>query len=180
MAKWKVFPQEKENTCAVASLRTVLANQFDVVVEETALEALGTDAHEPIESVGADNGDIRRMVAGASFAFNKGKRWRLTIRRRGTVKDLQRQLKRGRYPMLTVRSTDKDAPELLHMVVCLQAEVGRVRIYNPNNQHPYWMEMSKFLKWWTQDNMDREYAVISGGEHVEKVRDDSCLAGGSN
>lgn len=169
----RLHPQEHDNTCAVASLRTALDLQFGVVTSEAALEALGTDARLPIATEGTGSGDLRRMVRGASFAYNtehQRKPWRLTIRQRGSLSDLARHTRRSRIPIVTVvvrgvTLDDGHPGDLLH-AVCVLAVRDRttgtaVKVFDPRFTTARWYSALRFIRFWTQDNGTTEYAVVT-------------------
>lgn len=160
----QLHKQERLNTCAVAALRTVLDLQFRLKVAEQALEALGTDAHEPIKTHGTTNRQLRRMVRGASQAFNTARPWTCWIREHCTMEQLDTALQRGRFPLVTVYGLI-DGDETYHMIVVLGIRTGRVRVWDPDDARgePYWIDELEFLAWWTDPAGRTEMAVIGGG-----------------
>lgn len=161
-------PQEKKNTCAVACLRAILALQFDVEVREAALEALGTSARVPIALHGVDNAALRRMVTGASYAYNPGRAWRLTCRNHGTLDELARHVARGHYPLVTVWVSHPDVPRgfELHAIVVLEihATTDAITVFDPAYRRLRRFTRAQFQTWWTLEDGRTEYAVVTGGE----------------
>lgn len=160
--------QQRNATCAVAAVRTVLHRQFGVRIAEAALVALGTVPEAPIVAEGSDTLAMRRMVRGASRAFNPGPPWTLRVRREGTLRQLRYWTKQGRWPIVQVF-----VPESLehHAVVVLQVEADRVQYFDPDpsmGKKPRWMSKDRFLDWWLSPiSNDRWWTVINGGDLVQ-------------
>lgn len=154
----RFFPQERECTCAVAALRSVLASQFGVVVPEYALRFAGDRAALPIVRYGSGPIDIRRMLSVADRARNTGPRWKLRARWRGTIAQLARELRAGRFPMAAVARVDG-----MHMVVVNGYEPGRVRYYDPATGRSRWRGAAQFRREWLDEEARTWYAVITGG-----------------
>lgn len=156
--------QQRNATCAVAAIRTVLHRQFGLRVAEAALVALGTDPHDPIVKNGSSTTDMRRTVRNASRAFNTGQPWTLRVRKHGTLRQLQYWLKQGRWPIVQVF-----IPEQLehHAIVVLEIRGDRVRYFDPDPSAPKklaWMRSDRFLEWWLSPvSQDRWWAVVNGG-----------------
>lgn len=167
MGRRRYYVQEQQNTCAVAALRTVLALQFGVTVEsEQVLEVLGTYAHDAIRVNGTDTGKLRDMVKGASRAFHDGRPWTLKVRHRASVRELVRELRRGRRPLLRIWERVPDAD--YHMIVLLACEPARVLVWNPDTSctRPVWKSLEWFMESWTDPHdAARWYAVVNA--HVQ-------------
>lgn len=165
MLKWPAWyrclhRQQRATTCAVAAVRTVLHYQFGVRVTESALIALATRPEAPILREGSGAQEIRRMVRGASQAFNPGPPWTLRVRRHGTLLQLENVLKRHRWPIVWVPRPD-DMQD--HVMVVLAVEPNRVLVFDPDPSdlnNPRWLSPDEFLHT-TQDVT--WYAVINGG-----------------
>lgn len=151
------FRQSHDYTCAVAALRTVLANQCGVRVSEAVLEAFGTEAAWPIRERGASALQIRRMLSECNRAYNTGPPWRMHFRSKGRVADLARHLRAGRLPMARVQQPDGD----LHMVVVLRVTAKRVQLFDPSFATPRWMSRTRFQDWWCDFGGLTWYAVVS-------------------
>lgn len=163
MPRRRYYHQEKANTCAVACVRTVLAIQFGVAIPEAALEALGQVAHSPIAKVGSDSTDLRRMVAGASRAYNTKKPWTFLVRCHGSLSDLKRLTDRGRVVLCDVRAGPNTTVER-HMIVVLGVTKRRVRIFDPGDTHPKNLTFQVFTEWWQDiESGSKWYATIGGG-----------------
>lgn len=166
MARRRYYMQEQQNTCGVASLRTVLALQFGVTVEsEQVLEVLGTNAHDPIRTNGTDTLKLRDMIKGASFAFNKGREWTLKVRLLGTMAQLKAELRRGRNPL--VRIYERVANPDYHMIVVLAFDGDRVRLWNPDtsSKRPVWRSARWFLSVWRDPHNDATwYGVVNAND----------------
>lgn len=155
--------QQRANTCAVASLRTVLDLQYNVKIAEKALEVLGTDAHFPILKNGTHSGALRKMVKGASAALNTGTPWTLMLRLHGDLDDLRAVLHVGRFPLVTVYVADQNE---YHMIVVLDVTGDQVFLWDPSvkDHQPVWMSHSDFMAWWICPKRGyTEYAVVGGG-----------------
>jgi len=159
--------QQRNCTCAVAAIRTVLHRQFGVRIAEAALVALGTEAADPILSGGTDTSAMRRIVRLASRGFNTGKRWTLRVRTQGTLRQLRYWTRRGRWPLVQVFLFDESQH---HAVVVLQVEQDRVQYFDPDpgqGRKPRWMSKEDFLAWWCSPiTNQRWWAVINGGDLV--------------
>lgn len=156
--------QQRDATCAVASIRTVLHRQFGVRVAEAALVALGTSPEEPILREGTGTAQMRMIVKRASVAFNYGPPWTVWSRRRGTIRMLQTAVRRGRWPIVSIF-----LPEVLehHALVVLEVTPERVVFFDPDplyRRRTRTMPRAEFLEMWT-DPLDgtRWMAVINGG-----------------
>jgi hypothetical protein len=160
--------QQRNSTCAVASVRTVLHRQFGLRVSENALVALGNDPHEPIVRYGTDVHGMRRMVRKASEAFNKGPSWTLRVRKRGTLRALRYWVRRGRWPIIQVFVVE--ALEH-HAVVVLDVKNDAVLVFDPDpseDASPRWVPKATLLEWWVSPiNDERWWAVINGGSIIE-------------
>lgn len=153
--------QAKRNTCAVAALRTVLDLQFGCKVQEAALELAGTAAETPIAKHGTGPGEMRRMLATASSAFNPGRPWRLRVCRNATVAYLITELAAGRKPIVSFRGP----PGFWHAVVVLSIESRRVRVFDPAFEcYPKgrFMRLRSFEREWARTG--RRAEVIVGKE----------------
>lgn len=151
----RLYQQEHRNTCAVAALRSVLASQFGVRLPERVLEAFGTTAHAPIRAEGAAAGQLRRMLDEANRAFNTGPRWVMRFRSRGTLPELQRHCRDGRFPL--VRGVNDDGQR--HFCLVLHVRDGRVRLFDPSYRLPYWLPARAFRRWWRDEGLTW-YAVV--------------------
>lgn len=156
--------QQRGNTCAVAAVRTVLHRQFRVSVPEASLVALATTPRWPILERGSGTTEIRRMVRGASTAFNSGPPWTLTARRHGTLKQLQNAVRAGRWPLVIVYLP---AEEAHHTLVILDVTADHVTYFDPDPTtvpgvvtlpreafKDRWVDPLDGMTWW---------AVINGG-----------------
>lgn len=161
----RYFTQKQANTCAVASLRTILFLQFGIAVKEELLEYGGTDARAPIREQGTGTAELRRMLATADRALNRRRPWTLTVRRFGTVECLVEWLARDRKPMLRMYEPGNGSTNY-HMVVLLAVSGDRVKLFDPDTgkAEPIWLSTDDFLDWWTDPDGVRWYAVIGGGE----------------
>lgn len=157
----RLHKQERENTCAVAALRTVLDVQLGVKVSESILAAHGTDARNPILEFGSSVTHLRRMLAGVNRTHNHKKTaWRLKIKRDGELKDLVREIVAGRSPMVRVFEPTDIAD--YHMVVVLAITDERVRIFDPgDDKSPSWLSALEFVAWWGGDEDSSWYAVVN-------------------
>lgn len=157
----RLHKQARKNTCAVASLRTVLDLQLGVRVPEAALEAHGTDAHTPIQKFGTDAKQLRAMVRGVCRTHNRGKAWRLRVRAHGTVEDLFQEWVQGRLPMVSVYEPGSVGG--YHMVVVLAATETHVSVFDPSpdrEPYPRWYTVEEFLSEWGGDGSTTWYAVV--------------------
>lgn len=160
--------QQRNATCAVAAVRTVLHRQFGVRIAEAALVALGTEAHDPIVKTGSDTSDIRRMVRHASRAYNLGPPWTLRARKHGSWRQLQYWTRQGRWPICQVF-----VPEALehHAIVVIAVESDRIQYFDPDpsvGKKPRWMSKARFLEWWVSPlTGDTWWAVVNGGDLVQ-------------
>lgn len=163
----RFFPQERRHTCAVASLRSVLASQFGVHVREDVLRFAGTVVDHPIIARGADTAELRRMLEVANRAVNPGPPWRLRIHRFGTIADLAREVRRGRLPLVSVVRYEGNE-DVLHMVVVCGYKPGRVRYFDPSDGKTVWCGSGAFRRQWLDEGNGglRWYAVVSGGTPV--------------
>lgn len=159
--------QQRNTTCAVAAIRSVLHRQFGVRVAEAALVALGTTPHEPIVRHGAATNDMRRIVRGASRAFNHGPPWTLRVRRQGTLRQLKYWVDQGRWPIVQVFVEETIE---YHAVIVLEVEPDRVKLFDPDptvGKKPRWMSKEQFLAWWKCPvSGERWWSVINGGDLV--------------
>jgi hypothetical protein len=154
------YPQERRSTCVVASLRSVLASQFGVRVREDVLRFAGNDARDPIISTGTSTTELRQMLVVANRALNVGPPWRLRVHRFGTIADLARELRAGRYPIVGVVQPD----DLHHAVVVCGYRPGQVRYFDPANGRTRWSGSGAFRRWWIDDvGGVTWYAVVVGG-----------------
>lgn len=160
----RFYAQERRHTCAVASLRSVLASQYGVHVREDVLRFAGTSVDSPIVTTGSDTTGIRRMLEVANRALNSGKRWRLRIHTRGRIADLAREVRAGRFPMASVVRWDQGV-QILHMVVVCGYEPGRVRYFDPESGRTRWCGSGAFRKQWLDEVNGgiTWFAVVSGG-----------------
>lgn len=152
------FKQERANTCAVASLRSVLASQFGVSIPEIALRYAGDTVERPILVEGTHAASLRQMLEVANRAANQGPRWGLRIHRTGVVADLAREIRAGRYPLAAVQY-----PGILHMVVVCGYKPGRVRYFDPDSNKTRWIGVGRWRQLWRDNDGDTWYAVITGG-----------------
>ena len=143
----QLFRQERENTCAVAAIRTVLGSQFGVQVSEAVLRFTADSAAKPIVKNGTDSAQMRKMVQAANTAMNTGPRWVLRTSRRGTFAALVRELNAGWMPMLEVIRKDGDwlVP---HCVVALEHELEGIRYWDPETGRRCWKERSELYREW--------------------------------
>lgn len=156
----RFYPQERQSTCVVASLRSVLASQFGVHVREDVLRFAGDLAEDPIVHRGTDTADMRRMLVVADRALNVGPSWRLRSHRYGTVMDLAHEVRAGRYPIVGVVQADG----LHHAVVVCGYRPGRVRYFDPADGKHRWCGSGAFRRWWLDDvGGVTWYAVVTGG-----------------
>lgn len=166
MGKRKLyFRQEKENTCAVACLRTVLQLQFGIAVKEELLEYGGTSATDhPIAKFGTGTVELRRMLMTADRALNERRPWRLRVRAKGTVEELVLELARDRKPMLRMHEPENGVG--YHFVVLLAITADRVKLFDPDagSEDPLWMSHEEFVRWWTDADGATWYAVVNGGD----------------
>lgn len=156
--------QQRNATCAVASMRTILHRQFGLRIAEAALVALGRTASATILDEGTDTGQLRRMVRLANEAYNTGPPWTLRVRRHGTVRQLAYWVRRGRWPMVQVYVTDMDQH---HAIVVLEVQADRVVYFDPDpteGRLPKVMARDQFVQWWTSPvTGERWWAVVNGG-----------------
>ena len=156
-----LHPQERESTCAMAAIRTVLHKQFGLRISESALVALGNSPHEPILQHGSATTEIRRAVRGASRAFNTGTPWTLRTRTDGTIRKLIAALAGGRWPIVEVNESQ------LHAIVVVEIRGDRVRFFDPGISKPTIRSMSRerFMQYWLRPSTTyRWWALINGGE----------------
>lgn len=162
----RLHKQRRVNTCAVASLRTVLDLQLGLKVAEEALEAHATEAHAPILRYGTSAAQLRAMVQGVNRTHNTSKkRWTLRMRRMGTLEALEQELLQGRFPL--TRMYQPNTSSDYHMVVVLRVAGGRVCIWDPDpteSAHPRWLPEMEFVSWWAGDGDSAWYAVLGGGD----------------
>lgn len=165
-----LHPQQRQNTCAVAAVRTVLHFQFNIRVSEDALIALGTRPSSPIVKEGSDTQHIRRMVRGASAAYNGEKPWTLRVRRSGTIKQLAYWTRHGRWPILQVY-VPEIADEFSHAIVVLHVTKDRVWYFDPDTigePAPRSMSHEKFVALWEWPTTgERWWSVINGGSLMD-------------
>lgn len=157
--------QQRRTTCAVASIRTVLHRQFGLRIAEAALIALGTTPDAPIIREGSDTRAMRRMVRNASKAYNAGPPWTLRVRTKGTLRQLQYWLKRGRWPIVEVFVDDVNES---HAIVVVGVSATRVRFFDPDpsaGKKLRSMNREDFLDWWSSPpNNPRWWSVVNGGD----------------
>ncbi len=164
----KFHKMQRDNVCAVAALRTVLHLQYDVNIAEAVLEALGTDAHDPIRVYGTDTRQLRRMLREANRAFNTGKLWRLRIRRYGDWAILFEATQRQKYPIARVRLPlneyryDPGATEL-HAVVVYEVDAAgdELKVFDPATGRLHRVRWDEFREWWTDADGIRWMATVS-------------------
>lgn len=160
--------QQREATCAIASIRTVLHRQFGVRVAEAALVALGTTPAEPILRHGTGLTTIRQIVKRASQAFNHGPPWTVWTRRVGTLKMLQAAVRRGRWPIVITYFPDR---EYHHAFVVLDVTADRVVFFDPDPTYKRRVRTLSRTEFWDLwfDITDgcTWMAVINGGTLVE-------------
>ncbi|HVE25411.1 MAG TPA: hypothetical protein VNC22_08410 [Sporichthya sp.] len=155
------FPQQRQLTCVVAALRSVLATQFGVAIREDLLRFAGDDAQAPIVKFGAGTGQIRQMLDVANRAANTGPRWRLRVRQRATVADLAREVRDGRVPMAHIAIADRD--DIRHMVVVCGYRPGRVRYFDPATGRRRWVGAGAFRAVWLDPTGATWLAVVTDG-----------------
>lgn len=164
MTRTRLHKQARLNTCAVASLRTVLDVQLGVKVSEMVLEAHGDEANHPITVHGTSTTQLRAMVKGVDRTHNTSARtWRLRCHVHGSIRDLVRELVAGRLPLIRVYEDCEDLPGY-HMIVLLGFENGSVKLFDPDPtqaNEPFWMSADEFVAWWGDDNETTWYAVIN-------------------
>jgi hypothetical protein len=157
--------QQRNATCAVAAIRTVLHRQFGVRVAEAALVALGTYPEDPILKNGSGTAEMRRMVRNASRAFNAGPPWTMRVRKHGTLRQLAYWTKHGRWPIVQVF-----VPEEMehHAIVVVAVEEHRVRYFDPDplaGRKLRAMSKERFFDWWLSPiTNERWWAVVNGGD----------------
>lgn len=159
--------QQRNTTCAMAALRTVLHRQFGVKISEAALVALGNDPKAPILKHGSSTGEMRRAVRGASKAFNTGVPWTLRTARYGTFRRLSWWLKHGRWPVVQVYLASENEH---HAIVVTGLTATHVLYYDPNglSRKVRKMHRKKFFDWWfCPINNERWFAVVNGGDLKE-------------
>lgn len=160
----RFYPQERLRTCAVASLRSVLASQYGVTVREDVLRFAGTSVDSPIIWRGSTSTDLRRMLEVANRALNLGPKWRLRIHQHGTITDLAREVRDGRFPLVSVVRADG-----LHMIVVCNYKPGRVRYFDPADGKTRWTGSGVFRRQWV-DELNGGitwYAVVTGGSPID-------------
>lgn len=136
--------------------------QFGLRVSEQALEALGTEAADPIVRWGTSTVQLRRMVHGASRAWNTGKPWRLYVRTNQSLRDLKRVVKEGWYPLVDMYEGD----EHYHQVVVLGVE-QKIRIFDPARGKRR-LTREEFLAQWGGGTLTAFwYAVVRGQRREE-------------
>lgn len=159
----RLHKQERENTCAVAAMRTVLDLQLGLNIPEAVLEAHGTDAQSPIKQFGTSTTHLRRILAAVNRTHNSKKSpWRLKVKLRGSLKDLVRELVAGRSPLVRVYEPNDTTD--YHMIVVLAVTDERVKVFDPDadkEPNPKWMSAPEFLAWWEGDDSSSWYAVIN-------------------
>lgn len=160
-----LHPQERETTCAMAAVRTVLHKQFGLRISESALVALGNTPEVPILVHGSSTREIRKAVRGASKSFNTGKPWTLRTHTQGTMRSLVQALKRGRWPIVEVFDAGQMA---YHAIVVLAIKDEVVQYFDPGERgKPVIKRLSKekFLEmWYSPETGHRWWALINGGE----------------
>lgn len=171
MQAWRRFfhVQQRDATCAVAAIRTVLHRQFNARIAEAALVALGTTPDMPILREGTATTQIRTIVKRASAAFNGQTPWTLWSRRRGTFKMLQAAIRRGRWPIAIIYLAEYHE---LHAVVVLEVTPDKVVFFDPDpqyNRRPRTLSRAAFWDLWTDisDGGETWMGVINGGVLVE-------------
>lgn len=147
--------QQRSSTCAAAAVRTVVHYQFGVRVAESALVALATRPHAPIVKQGSGTVEIRRMVQGASQAYNTGPPWTLRVRRQGTWRQLQWAVTRGRWPIVWIHMPE-DVVD--HVQVVVDVTPSAILIFDPAFDGVTWVEKAAFHARWSN-----WYAVVNGG-----------------
>jgi hypothetical protein len=153
-----MHPQQDENTCAVAAIRTVLDLQYDINIDEPILEAFGSEVASPIRQDGAGTAELRRMVRLASETYNNvSKRWRLRVRRYGTRRQLQGWLRRGQYPMVSVMQPERGR---LHMMVVVGLPPTLIQLFDPDVGSVVDLPWSAFTAEWAESHW---YAVVHHG-----------------
>jgi len=160
--------QQRNSTCAVAAIRTVLHWQFGVRVSESALVALGTDIRNPIVTHGSDVHDMRRMVRESSVRYNATKPWTLRVRRNGTLGQLRYWTRRGRWPIVQVFQHDSQEH---HAVVVVHASTDQVCVFDPAGHRGTlrWIGREDFMTWWVSPvTGECWWAVVNGGELLER------------
>lgn len=160
--------QQRDATCAVASIRTVLHRQFGLRVAEAALVALGTSPDSPIIREGTETVQMRTIVKRASAAFNHGPPWTVVSRRHGTLRMLQAAVRRGRWPIVIIYLADCHRH---HALVVLDVTEERVVFFDPDphyKRRPRSLTRTEFLDLWN-DPLDGTtwMAVINGGTVTE-------------
>lgn len=162
-----LHPQQRQNTCAVASVRTVLHYQFNVRIPEPSLIALGTRPTSHIVKEGSDTHHIRRMVRNASTSYNAGKPWTLRVRRTGTLRQLAYWTQRGRWPIVQVY-VQEQREDFSHAVVVTSLTKDRVFYFDPGETVIRSMTREKFFEWWQWPHTgERWWSVINGGDLVD-------------
>lgn len=160
----RLHKQVRQNTCAVASLRTVLDVQLGIKVSEQVLEAHGTSAEWPITKYGTSTSQLRTIVRAVNRTHNTTTRsWRLRCHVYGQVRDLVRELSAGRTPLVRVFENQEDIDDY-HMIVVLGCEAGFVKVFDPNPHEvkdSFWMDDDTFTRWWAGDGHTTWYAVIN-------------------
>jgi len=153
-----MHPQQDENTCAVAAIRTVLDLQYGINIDEPILEAFGSKVASPIQQDGAGTAEIRRMVRFASERYNNvTKRWRLRVRRGGTRRQLQAWLRRGQYPLVSVVQPERDR---LHMMVVVGLPPTLIQLFDPDEGIVIDLPWVAFAAEWAETHW---YAVVHHG-----------------
>lgn len=159
----RLHKQARVNTCAVASLRTVLDVQLGIKVPEAALEAHGTSVSSPIQAEGTSTSQLRAMVKGVNRTHNDGRKpWRFRCVVHGTVEALARELQAGRIPMTRMYENADYAD--YHMIVVLAVDDQHVKLFDPNPDgpaEPTWLTHDAFVAWWAGDGVTSWYAVLN-------------------
>lgn len=125
--------------------------------------ALGTTPEMPILKHGTSIPEMRKVIHGASAAFNTGPKWTLRARRKGTFGMLRWAVKHGRWPVVTVYLPDEND---YHSIVVTGIDKDRVQYYDPGypERRVRWMPRKKFLDWWTCPVTGNTWlGVINGG-----------------
>ena len=162
--------QQRNATCAVAAIRTVLHWQFNVRVSESALVALGTHQPSTILAEGSDVHDMRRVVREASIRYNRGAPWTLRVRTRGTAAQLRYWTHRGRWPIVQVYLAEQSQH---HAVVVVGVENDQVCYFDPDpttGRSVQRLGEDAFLAWWLSPvDGSRWWSVINGGDLVVRL-----------
>lgn len=158
----RLFRQLGDNTCAVAGLRSILSAQFGARVSEPALRFAGDSADAPILKHGTNTRALRRMLRAADTALNADRPWRLAVRRSATIRDIAREVRAGRLPLVSVERGDEHE-ELSHVVVVTDYRPGSVRYFDPHTGRTSWKGVGAFRKEWVDRRGDTWMAVVTGG-----------------